>query len=108
MGEFFDETDHEALTAISRDDVPANVMSGVQWFIERYNDEVSRDPEREARGDHAELADVAPMTIHKDDELVGYEVSVDYYIDHPLFDGAGEHLFLNLEGDIVTQTGWTG
>lgn len=108
VGEFFDETDHEALTAISTTDVPENVMRSVQRFIDDYDEAVARDPEREARGDHAELADVAPMSIRKDDELVGYQLSVDYYIDAPLFDGAGERLFLNLEGDIVAQTGWTG
>lgn len=108
VGEFFDETDHDALVAVSYDDVPADVMDTVRRRIESDNEDIARDPERAARGDRHELADVAPHAIVEDGARVGYQVSVDFYYDAPLFDGAGEHLWLNLDGEIITETGWEG
>jgi hypothetical protein len=48
------------------------------------------------------------MSIKKDGEIVGYIVSIWYYVDHPLFDGGGTHLYFNLNGVIVEEVEWWG
>jgi hypothetical protein len=40
--------------------------------------------------------------------VVGYMIGLDYSIDHVLFDGGGVNLYLNLEGEVVSDEEWWG
>ena len=41
-------------------------------------------------------------------EVVGYMVGIEYYIDDTLFDGGGENLYFNLNGELVYDAPWWG
>ncbi len=46
--------------------------------------------------------------VFRDEETIGYIVAIDLRVDHPLFDGAGYYLYLNMDGHVVVTVDWQG
>ena len=42
------------------------------------------------------------------EEVVGYFIGLDFFIDDPIFDGGGVNLYMNLNGDIISDETWSG
>ncbi len=103
-GEYVGVDSHEAFAAVRWDDVP----SDVKWTVERRIRDFNELAESEGRTDTAALSDENILTISRDGEVVGYMIGVDYWIDHTLFDGGGINLYLNLEGEVVSDEEWWG
>jgi hypothetical protein len=60
--------------------------------------------------DYAELGDESfvIVNIHDNDEIMGYVLDIYHYIDHPLWDGSGVHVFYDAAGTEITSVEWTG
>lgn len=104
-GEYVDVGSSEAFAYVPYAEVPERIRGAVQAQIETF------DEEARASGrvnDHAMVSDENHFTISRDGEVVGYMIGVDYAIDDSLFDGGGQNLYYNLEGELVFDEEWWG
>jgi hypothetical protein len=108
-GEYFDVTaieDHVTETTYA--DLPAGVMTAVNPYMQA-TIERNRGAEPSFM---ASVGDgVAPYLVWEEethDDVVGYIVHIDFSVDHPLFDGAGVHLYFNEQFELAAEVEWTG
>lgn len=103
-GEYVSIDGSDAFGYVAYAELADEVRSAVEWRIRRFDDEAAR----EMRTDTAHVSEENVFTITRDGQVVGYMVGLEYYIDHPLFDGGGMNLYLNLEGEVVVDEEWWG
>jgi hypothetical protein len=108
VGEFFDPFEFpDNFRALgSMNDLPPEVRNTALVRTAELDEEMRQGREDETSG--AFLSDEPPHEILRDGEVVGYVVSVGYFVDHPLFDGGGAALYLNVLGDIVEEIEFFG
>ncbi|MEM9860857.1 MAG: hypothetical protein AAF938_04525 [Myxococcota bacterium] len=102
-GEFPDPDSDPAFAYVRYDEIDEAVRRAAEFYEQDFNEEENRTGGRasgQIDGDH--------LSITRDGRIIGYMVDFQIFIDDPLFDGAGERLYYNVEGDLVTSVSWDG
>ena len=101
---FFERTQYEGeIREISQADVTDVVLAEADRFAQNV---VEQNRDRSGELQDAEASTF--YVVKQDGVIIGYVINVEYYIDHPLFDGGGTHLYLNTLGEIVADVEWWG
>jgi hypothetical protein len=98
----WDDWDHKA-TPVSYEDVSQLIKDKVDQYVTEGNAE---DPFDSGSPVEIEISDDCHAEIIKDGEVVGYVISINYYVNHPYFDGGGVNLYYNANGNLVTEVEW--
>ena len=105
VGEYFwGEDDPDTFKPIRFDELPAAVQSTALDRESHLNEALGHQWEDNGAG----ISDEGPFEIHHEGQLIGYVVSIDYWIEDSLFDGGGTTVYLNTLGDVVEEIEWWG
>lgn len=105
VGEYFwGEDDPDTFKPIRFDELPA----GVQATARDRESHLDEALEHQWDDNGAAISDEGPFEIHHEGQLIGYVVSIDYWIEDSLFDGGGTTVYLNTLGDVVEEVEWWG
>lgn len=107
VGEFFgpDDFPEHFRSLGSFDELPQDIRDVALTRLAEIDEELQQNA-HDPSG--AELSDEFPYEIVRDGEVVGYVVEIWFFIDHPLFDGGGTTLYINVLGDILEEVDWFG
>jgi hypothetical protein len=118
-GEYFDPGEAyrahlEPVDLMMDDDVPGRIKSAADELVsERRATIEMEDPQSEGHTVEVIYRDarIADDCYVINDELgypIGYIISIEDLIDHPLFDGAGVRYYVNQSAEAIADVEWTG
>lgn len=108
MGEFFSPDDApDSFEFVKEVDVPAIVLEAARERVAEIDEDMGNvDPHQEFGS--AFLSDEGIWRIIDNGKTIGFVFPVEFFIDHPLFDGGGTTLYYDAEGGIVEEIDWFG
>ncbi len=105
VGEYFwGEDDPDTFRPIRFDELPAVVQATAREREDNLNEALGHQWEDNGAG----ISDEGPFEIMHEGQVIGYVVSIDYWIEDSLFDGGGTTVYLNTLGDVVEEIEWWG
>ena len=105
MGEYFNPDESpERFDALRFDTLP----EGVQVTARERESHLDEALRREWHDNGAGISDEGAHAILHEGQVIGYTVSIEYWIEDSLFDGGGTTLYLNTLGDVIEEVEWWG
>ena len=106
-GEYVYVDESPAFRQVDLADVPANIVAEAQRYANELNaqaEDLGRTDRTEITEDEGKILEI----VNEAEEVVGYFIGLDFFIDDPIFDGGGVNLYMNLNGDIISDETWSG